>query len=505
MKPSERDLQVEWLCQRLSPEALVPDVYAEWRPLVRDAFAFLAANLSGDRWREKIRQQLQLPADAPPALRLLPLIERMPALQKIGQILARNPHLDADLAGVLVRLENEISDTSPALLRATLVGELGDRLERYGVELEPAPLAEASVAAVVGFRWREPNAEAAAPSEGVFKILKPGIPALLREDLQLLGAVAEFLDTRRASYGLHHVRIGAFFQEVRALLEAEVQFESEQRQLVAAAERFRAFPGIHVPALIPALSTARITAMERVRGQKVTELCRAPRFVRRRAGERLLQALLLAPLLAPQEPAVFHADPHAGNLLWDDERDRLVVLDWSLTDALSSAERRHLLRWTAAVGLRDESFAWRALRALAGGNFGTKASEERLRRVLSDEMGRLSWLGAPDDRDWLTVLDRLARVGAPLSRPLVMFRKTLFTLDGVLASVKSPATLVSALLGLRGPARPPLVPTDWLGLAWSAASLPSRTAWRWNEYAWRLVWRSLDALVAGPRGRPDSV
>jgi len=503
VKASERDLQVEWLSRELSPEALVPEVYAEWRPLVRDAFAFLAANLSEARWRDKIAQQRRLPTDAPAAQRLLCLLERMPALQKIGQILARNRHLDAELAGALVQLENEISDASPAALRATLLGELGDRVKRHRIEFEPTPLAEASVAAVVAFRWREPGPRRAAYSEGVFKVLKPGIPALLREDLELLGTIANFLDKRRASYGLRHVRIGQFFQEVRGLLGAEVQFEREQRQLVAAAERCKRLRGIDVPALIPALCTSRVTAMERVRGRKVTALHSAPAAVRRRVGARMLQALLLAPLLAAGDEAVFHADPHAGNLLWDAKRDRLVLLDWSLTDELSSRERRHLLRWTAAIGLRDEGLAWRSLRGLLGNRIETEVPKERLRRVLSEEMGRLSLLGAPDDRDWLVVLDELARAGAPLPRSLVMFRKTLFTLDGVLASMKSPATLATALLDLPGPARLPLLPIDWIGLAWSVASLPTRSVWRWNESAWRQAWRSLETLVR--RDRPDSV
>ena len=39
---------------------------------------------------------------------------------------------------------------------------------------------------------------------------------------------------------------------------------------------------------------------------------------------------------------MFHADPHAGNLLYDNDKEEVVILDWALTQQLTYSQRRHL-------------------------------------------------------------------------------------------------------------------------------------------------------------------
>ena len=68
---------------------------------------------------------------------------------------------------------------------------------------------------------------------------------------------------------------------------------------------------------------------------KVTALADAPDSERRRAAGQLIEALIAAPLFAPGERSVFHADPHAGNLLYDQRTGELVLLDWALTESLT--------------------------------------------------------------------------------------------------------------------------------------------------------------------------
>lgn len=95
----------KWIAQFLPADALVPDAYRDWRPLVRDAMLFLTARLSGGRLAAKLAEQMQLPLSTPPEARLLRLIAKMPGLQKLGQVLARNRHLDPSLRKALSELE----------------------------------------------------------------------------------------------------------------------------------------------------------------------------------------------------------------------------------------------------------------------------------------------------------------------------------------------------------------------------------------------------------------
>ncbi len=480
---ADRGPWLVWLLQRLPIETLVPKVYAAWRPLVGEAFAYVATHLSEGRWRQKLEEQLALPAETSVQDRLVQLLARMPALQKLAQVLARDPQLDASLRRALAQLEDAVADTAPREIRACIESELGPAIRQRGIEVDPTPIAQASVSAVVPFRAHGGEA-------GVLKVRKPFVAAHFAEDLALLRGLAAQLERRRSAAGtagLQHVRLSAFFRDVCALLERETDFRQEQAQLRAARRRLAPLPGVRVPALVPPLCTDAVTAMERVDGIKVTALRSASRRERQRAATRLVQALLFEPMLSPEREAVLYADPHAGNLLWDRERGQLVILDWALTERLTRHERRHITRWTCAVALRDEALAWEALGALRDREREAAGVEDRARRALRDAFAGLSWIppiatlgrsAAGARGEWIALLDQLASTGLCFSRTLVMLRKVVFQLEGVFHSMGVAPAMLQALASYRGPAQVPLRWADWNRLAWSGALLPNRNAWR---------------------------
>jgi ubiquinone biosynthesis protein len=172
-KPLRQQLG-EWVVELAPVERLVPPLYVQWRPIVHDAMVFVVTMLSSKRLAPKIVEQLELPADTPAETRLLALITKVPGLQKIGQLLARNRSLDPRLRRALSRLENGISDVRFDEIRALIDAQLGPRLATYRVKIEPAMFSEASVSAVLRFTWRNP--ETGRRERGVFKVLKPYIP-----------------------------------------------------------------------------------------------------------------------------------------------------------------------------------------------------------------------------------------------------------------------------------------------------------------------------------------
>src|SRR5215471_14764780 len=134
----------EWITQLVPVEFLVPESAARWRPVVRDALQFVFLNLSTARLSAKVAEQLSLPPDTPPERRLILLIAKMPGLQKLGQVLARNRRLDPALRSALVELEDGMSDVSFTEIRAIIHEKLGERLEKFSVRLDDEILSEAS-------------------------------------------------------------------------------------------------------------------------------------------------------------------------------------------------------------------------------------------------------------------------------------------------------------------------------------------------------------------------
>jgi ubiquinone biosynthesis protein len=481
LTPAGRALRDElgsWVIQLLPAEAVVPEVYAAWRPLVRDAMLFMIAHLSAARLAPKLVEQIDLPPDTTPEARLLRLIAKVPGLQKIGQVLAHNRHLDPALRDALSELENGIRDVSAEETVALIRKQLGRLLKTYAVEIEPGMLAEASVSAVVRFTWRNP--ETGERERGVFKVLKPYVPVCFAEDLELLQQLAHFLADKHPEYGR---ALPETIMEVRRLLEHEVDFVREQATLMEAARIYKGVRGVRVPRLIAPLSTPTITALSEEEGLKITAaLANASGRQRRRAAEQLIEALIAVPLFARGERSVFHADPHAGNLLYDERTGELVLLDWALTESLTRQERRHVAILALMLGLRDPVGVCGEIEALSLGRMST-AHRAFLRGHVNRFIGQLPFSRLPSSMDAMRLLDRLALEGIRFPAGLMMFRKVLFTLDGILHDIAAPNLQMDLTLARHLLARSPLSLIDWIGVQASALLYGGRLWVQWAQAA----------------------
>ena len=135
----------------------------------------------------------------PPEQRAIAVMYECPALHKLGQVVARNPNMDPAFRHLLQQLETFAPKVTMEAIEGRLRNDLGNSIERYHLEIDSEPLAEASVAVVIGCRWQTPSGRG--PSrEGVLKVLKPGIESRLREELVILARLADYLDERRSAY-----------------------------------------------------------------------------------------------------------------------------------------------------------------------------------------------------------------------------------------------------------------------------------------------------------------
>ena len=347
---ARRDEIGKWVTSIIPVETLVVDAYKKWRPVVTDSFQFLFSHLSSRRLATKILEQLNLPLETPPEVRLLILISRMPGLQKLGQVLARNRRLSPALRQALAELENGMSDATPDEIREIVSEQLGPSMERYAVELDAAIFKEGSACAIMRFTWRNPDGDR---ERGVFKVLKPYVPDCFAEDMTLLQRLGEFLASKERGYEFEVSDLQEMLVEVRLLLEHELDFEREQKTLVEAQRIYRSSFGIRVPRLIAPLSTARVTAMSEESNVKVTDAFPRSPIRRRRIPDQLIEALIAVPLFCREDVAVFHADPHAGNLMYDETNRELVLMDWALAERLSLESRRQLVLLVVMMVLRN--------------------------------------------------------------------------------------------------------------------------------------------------------
>ncbi|MFZ1883203.1 MAG: AarF/UbiB family protein [Rhodoplanes sp.] len=412
--------------------SLLPEAYAHYRWPIKRALTIFLEGLPAAHQDAIVEDQAALPSAATLSERVARLARSCPALHKLGQTLARDRRLAPELRLQLQRLES-LPPTIPLQdIADILARELGP-LDRLGIALEPPALAEASVAVVVPFRREQ--------GEGVFKVLKPGIEERLEQELALLERVGTHLDEECEALGIPRLAYRETFEGLAKHLRQETKLDVEQRHLALAHATYADDRRIQIPTLFP-FCTPRVTAMERVHGDKVTD-CRFDGDGGRRACAELIVASLIArPILSSGDTALFHGDPHPGNLLYT--RDlRLAILDWSLATTLDEKRRVAFVQIVLGAVTLD---ADRVARALAALSERPDSLPDAVMPVIHAALGRLRALGLPGLL-WLTdLLDNALHAGMRFDAKMLVMRKMLHTLEGVIADIGADRSCIDAVL-----------------------------------------------------------
>jgi ubiquinone biosynthesis protein len=487
----------DFLIDESAVASVLPDEYAHFRRPVREALAVFLGGLPARLQDDILTQQATLPATAAAPERLALLARSCPALHKLGQVLARDRRLGAELRRHLQELESLPPSVPLETIEDILTRELGP-LEQRGVALTPPALAEASVAVVIPFEqrctvWKE------GPSQGVFKVLKPGIEKRLEQELELLGRIGSHLDERCDEYRAPHLDYQESFDQVREKLRHEVRLDLEQRHLALARIAYAGEARVQVPAVLEHC-TARVTAMERVTGRKVTDHGLAPGIAPRQLANLVAEALVAHPVFSTNRRALFHGDPHAGNLFFTTD-GRLAILDWSLIGFLDEVHRLALAQIGLGALALDPVRVMGALMALDEGERVDRPGlhlvvDASLARVRRGQFPGLTWL--------IGMLDEAVQIARLRPGPdLLLFRKALHTLDGVVTDIAAgPQGIDNALLGELTRLMIVEWPLRWLTPP-SSRELPTRLSnadlgWVALNFPWTVARAWLEQVRLGP-------
>lgn len=409
--------------------AVFPGEYARFVRPIREGLIVFLDGLPETYQAEILDRQASLPTDATISHRLATLARDCPVLHKLGQVLARDQRLAPQLREHLRELESLEPVVSDVTISQVVARELGP-LDRLGIRLVPPAIAEASVAVVIPFEPAEENGSNC-KRRGVLKVLKPGIEERLGLELDLLGRVGSHLDERCEELKIPRLDYEDAFEQIREKLANEIRLDHEQQHLVEAARFYADEPRVHIPALLE-FCTPRVTAMERISGWKVTDHHPRGRCGRRQLAELVVREMIARPMFSLAARPLFHGDPHAGNLFLTDE-NRLAILDWSLVGSINHRERVAIAKIIQYAVMFEPTGIAAVLENLGQRKPTLRpklitAIERAIRRVRQGTLPGLRWL--------VELLDDAAHTaGLRVSADLMVLRKSLHTLEGVVAEI----------------------------------------------------------------------
>jgi aarF domain-containing kinase len=226
-------------------------------------------------------------------------------------------------------------------VQAILDEDLGPAAARL-TELEPEPLASASVAQV--------HTAKLDGAEVVVKVQRPGISARVAADMRILRFAAQVAEgTVRDAELMNPV---AVLEDFAATLREELDFQKESANLTEFARIMRAlgYDDVRAPAPCPELTTRRVLVMERFRGTRVDDVARMT------ARGVDVEAKLIHGMKAWFQCVLFHGffhgDVHAGNLmLLDDET--IGFLDFGIVGRFTARQRAMVTDYIVAFVAGD--------------------------------------------------------------------------------------------------------------------------------------------------------
>ncbi|MFN0124906.1 MAG: ABC1 kinase family protein [Blastocatellia bacterium] len=252
------------------------------------------------------------------------LLKLGPTFIKIGQAVSTRADL---LPLAYIKELSKLQDNVPSFARetamATIERELDAPIDKLYAEIEPEPVAAASLGQV--YRARLFSGEAVA-----VKVQRPNLENLINLDLAVLHQIARFMQRFPAMN--RGVDWNGTINEFATVIFEEMDYAKEGHNAETFRDHFRKWDNVYVPVIHWSHSSTRVLTMEFIEGTKPLELDE----LRNRGIDppevvRLIARTYLKQLL---EDGFFHADPHPGNIRVMHD-GRLAFFDFGMVGRIS--------------------------------------------------------------------------------------------------------------------------------------------------------------------------
>ncbi|MBX3627695.1 MAG: ubiquinone biosynthesis regulatory protein kinase UbiB [Rhizobacter sp.] len=285
--------------------------------------------------------------DAPPGRRLREALERLgPIFVKFGQVLStRRDLLPPEVADELARLQDRVPPFPAPVARALVEKAYGRPIESVFASFEAEPVASASIAQV-HFATLKDGREVAV------KVLRPGMLAVIDDDLSLLRTLARWVE--RLSADGKRLKPREVVAEFDKYLHDELDLVREAANAAQLRRNMEGLDLVLVPEMVWDLCTSGVIVMERMYGVPISQTQRL-----REAGvdiKKLARDGVTIFFTQVFRDGFFHADMHPGNIQVSVDRatfGRYIALDFGIVGTLTEVDKDYLAQNFIAFFRRD--------------------------------------------------------------------------------------------------------------------------------------------------------